>query len=282
VLRMGDQVDADALPQFEGPRCASVGGLSLHANVAVPARDRQRLERLCRYVARPPVATGRLSLQADGQLLYRLKHRWRDGTTHVLLSPQELIEKLAALVPPPRFHLVRYHGVLGPRARARHRIVPAGEREGSAPKLPGLTKSGLAALADPTPPGGSSPVSVPATGSKSAATPASGEEHLPFNTLPMAPPKPREPLTSESLPPRPRRVEWAELLRRVFAVDVLECPRCASRMRLLAVIHPPEASRAILECLDLPARAPPTSAPVPEDSEVEFETDWEAAYEAGG
>ena len=53
-------------------------------------------------------------------------------------------------------------------------------------------------------------------------------------------------------------------------------------MRLLAVIHPPEASRAILECLDLPARAPPTSAPVPEDSEVEFETDWEAACEVGG
>ena len=53
-------------------------------------------------------------------------------------------------------------------------------------------------------------------------------------------------------------------------------------MRALAVIHPPEPTRAILECLDLPARAPPTSAPVPEDSEVESETDWEAAYQAGG
>ena len=85
VLRVGDQVDADDLPRFEGPRCASVGGLSLHANVAVPARDRQRLERLCRYVARPPVASERLSQQPDGQLLYRLKQRWRDGTTHVLI-----------------------------------------------------------------------------------------------------------------------------------------------------------------------------------------------------
>ena len=85
---------------------------------------------------------------------------------------------------------------------------------------------------------------------------------------------------SESLPPRPRRVEWAELLRRVFAVDVLKCPRCGSRMRLLSVIHPPEATRAILECLDLPARAPPTSAPISDDSEVE--SDWEAAFETGG
>ena len=125
-------------------------------------------------------------------------------------------------------------------------------------------------------------MSVPTTRSKSVETSASGAEHLPFNTIPMAPPKPREPLTSESLLPRPRRVEWAELLRRVFAVDVLQCPRCGARMRLLAVIHAPEATRAILECLDLPARAPPTSAPVPDDSKVEFEADWEPAYEAGG
>jgi hypothetical protein len=68
-----------------------------------------RLERLCRYAARPPVATERLSLLADGRLLYGLKHRWHDGTTHVLFEQLELLEKLAALVPPPRFNLVRYY-----------------------------------------------------------------------------------------------------------------------------------------------------------------------------
>ena len=51
-------------------------------------------------------------------------------------------------------------------------------------------------------------------------------------------------------------------------------------MRLLSVIHPPEAARAILESLDLPARAPPTSAPIPDPSEVV--PDWEAAFETGG
>jgi hypothetical protein len=111
VLRVGDCIDPEDLPALEGERCASVSGVSLHANVAVPARDRQRLERLCRYVARPPVATERLSRLEDGRLFYRLKHRWRDGTTHVVFEPQELVEKLAALVPPPRFHLVRYHGL---------------------------------------------------------------------------------------------------------------------------------------------------------------------------
>ena len=85
---------------------------------------------------------------------------------------------------------------------------------------------------------------------------------------------------AEPLPPKPRRVEWAELLRRVFAVDVLACPRCGGRMRLLSVIHPPDATRAILECLDLPPRAPPTRAPIPDPSEVV--PDWEAPFKTGG
>jgi hypothetical protein len=60
-----------------------------------------------------------------------------------------------------------------------------------------------------------------------------------------------------------RRLAWADLLRRVFAVDVLECPRCGGRMRPLATIHPPEATRGILECLGLPARAPPVTPAQP-------------------
>lgn len=67
----------------------------------------------------------------DGRLLYRLKHRWRDGTTHVVFEPQELVEKLAALVPPPRFHLVRYHGILGPCASGWDRVVPGGSLPGT-------------------------------------------------------------------------------------------------------------------------------------------------------
>ena len=56
----------------------------------------------------------------------------------------------------------------------------------------------------------------------------------------------------------PRRYSWAELMKRVFEIDVLECPECkAGPMRILAAIHPPETTVAILECLGLPARAPP-------------------------
>ncbi len=77
VLRFGDRVEVELLPASRGPRCANIGGVSLHANVAVPARDRLRLERLCRYAARPPLATERLSRLSDGRLLsHYLMERW--------------------------------------------------------------------------------------------------------------------------------------------------------------------------------------------------------------
>jgi len=227
VTRLGDHIDVEDLVVPKGPRCASVAGISVHANVGVPARDRARLERLCRYVARPPVATERLSQLADGRLLYRLKHRWRDGTTHVLFEPLELVEKLAALVPPPRINLVRYHGVLAPAARLRADVVPVG---------PGSD--------------------VPGSGPHSGCTTRNGR--------PTGGAIESDPADAVARRPRPRNYAWAELMRRVFAVDVLECPRCAGRMRILAAIHPLEATRKILDCLGLPSRAPPISCAVGE------------------
>jgi hypothetical protein len=78
------------------------------------------------------VATERLSRFPDGRVLYRLRHRWRDGTSYVIFDPMDLVGKLAALVPPPRFNLVRYHGVLAPSARWRSRIVPVESQDGHA------------------------------------------------------------------------------------------------------------------------------------------------------
>ena len=93
----------------EGRRCANLSGFSLHANVAIPAKARHQLEMLCRYVARPPVAMERLSKLPDGRVIYQLRHRWRNGATHMIFEPLDLIGKLAALVPPPRFNLIRYY-----------------------------------------------------------------------------------------------------------------------------------------------------------------------------
>ena len=87
---------------LQSPRCATVSGFSVHANVSIDGRDRLRLERLARYVSRPAVSTERLSELPDGRLLYRLKRRWRNGTTEVVFDRSDFIAKLAALVPAPR------------------------------------------------------------------------------------------------------------------------------------------------------------------------------------
>lgn len=258
VRRFGDRIDADDLEILEGERCASAGGVSLHANVAVPARDRRRLERLCRYVARPPVATERLSRRADGTLLYRLKHRWRDGTTHVVFTPQELLEKLAALVPPPRFYMARYHGILGPCASERDRVVPGA----SCVQEPTRPTQGNAALDTFS----QRPINTEVRGhGNESDESADRSDRLRYQGTETA----SAPSHPEKLLPAPdrtalrrRRLDWADLLRRVFAIDVLECPRCGGRMRLIAAIHPPEATRAILDCLALPSRAPPAASPV--------------------
>jgi hypothetical protein len=151
VARVGDQVEVDETPSRRGPLCAEVRGFSLQAAVAVPANDRSRLERLVRYVARPPIAAERLSLLGDGRLAYELKKKWSDGTTHVMFRPEELIEKLVALVPAPHKNLIRYHGVLRPAARAGGGAGQAAHGAGAARLRCGLPATGPGGAASPRP-----------------------------------------------------------------------------------------------------------------------------------
>jgi hypothetical protein len=99
-------------------------GFSLHAGVATKADERAKLERICRYIARPAVSEERLSTNARGEVVYTFKKPWDDGTTAIKMTQMELMEKLAALVPRPRVHLTRFHGVLGPHYKYRMQIVP--------------------------------------------------------------------------------------------------------------------------------------------------------------
>jgi len=191
-------------PEPSARRCANVDGFSVHANVSLRAHQRAKLENLCRYMLRPPLAVERLERLASGRLAYRMKTPWRDGTTHVILSDSELLEKLSALVPAPRFHLVRYFGILASAAKLRPSIVPV-----------------------PPP----------------ASTAAPGGHRN----------------TAEEQNPHPRNYTLAQLMARIFAVDVLECPRCGSRMRILAAIEDPSVAGKILDCLGLPSRPPPVA-----------------------
>jgi hypothetical protein len=100
------------------PRTARQDGFSLHADVAVHENDRLGLERLCRYGLRPPLSLARLSRAEDGRLRYRMKRTFSDGTRELLLTPSELLRRLCALIPPPRVHVTRYHGVFAPHAQS--------------------------------------------------------------------------------------------------------------------------------------------------------------------
>jgi Putative transposase len=112
VRRLG-QAPRQASRGAGGPRHAHVGGFDLHANVWVGANNRARLEQLCRYVLRPPLAEDRLRLLADGRVPVALNRAWRDGTTHLLFEPVEFLEKLAALTPRPEIHLAVYSNFVG-------------------------------------------------------------------------------------------------------------------------------------------------------------------------
>jgi len=78
-----------------------------HAAVRCAADDRQALEQLCRCITRPALADERVQTNAAGQVVLKLKTPWRDGTTHLVMSPLEFMQRLAALVPRPRLHRIR-------------------------------------------------------------------------------------------------------------------------------------------------------------------------------
>src|SRR2546425_1773202 len=105
-------------------RAAYLQGFSLHAAVHLHANDREGLAHLCGYGARPPFSQERLSELPDGRLAYRLKRPLGDGRQTLLLQATELLRRLATLVPPPRAHLVRYHGVFAPASSWRSQVIP--------------------------------------------------------------------------------------------------------------------------------------------------------------
>jgi Putative transposase/Transposase zinc-binding domain len=126
------------LPDCSEPFVDDVGkvaGFSLHAGVAARAHEREKLERLCRYIARPAVSEKRLSLLSNGKVRYELKTPYRDGTTHVIFEPLDFIARLVALVPKPRVNLTRFHGVFAPNSAHRAQVTPAKRGKGNKARM---------------------------------------------------------------------------------------------------------------------------------------------------
>lgn len=206
-----------------GPCHARANGFSLHAALVVPAGQRDRLERVCRYILRAPVAVERLHLTDDGQVRLSLRRPWRDGTTGFVFDPVEFLGRLAVLVPRPRINLLLYYGVLGARSAWRAQVVSV-DRSGA-------SGHGLAAC-----------------DASDAHTPGGVDVGV----------------------DRARGQQWAALMQRTFGFDVLACPRCGGRLRLVALIEEAAVIGRILRHLRLPveippprpARAPPMGDPV--------------------
>jgi len=118
-------LDPDDCPVAKGRLCAQDHGFNLHAATRVAAKDKQGRLTLCKYILRPPLANDRLKILDDGNVRLQFKKPWSDGTASVDLAPLAFIARLAALVPPPKRHLVRYSGVLSSHAASRSAVVPA-------------------------------------------------------------------------------------------------------------------------------------------------------------
>jgi len=193
---------------YDKPLCASIDGFTLHAATHAGALNVAAREALMRYVLRPPIAQERVELQDDGLVRLSLKRAFADGTVAVDMDPLSLLCRLAASVPPPRFHTVKYAGVLASASPWRKRIGPR-------PAMP----------------------EEPAKADDDAAPKRKRGGYRP----------------------------WAELLRRTFAIDVLECPTCKGRMKLVAMVTEPRSIARFLAALgeptDVPGRSPNRGPP---------------------
>jgi hypothetical protein len=112
---VGAEQDVDA-PRAKAALAFERDGFNLHAGVRIEAGDDVGRERLCRYGARPPLSLERLRRLPGGRFAYRVKYARRGRAKHRVMTSMELLARLAALIPPPRYPLVRYSGVLAPRS----------------------------------------------------------------------------------------------------------------------------------------------------------------------
>ncbi len=119
------------LEQSGQEHCVNAHGFSLHAGVRCSMKQRNKLERLSHHDTRPTIADESLARNTDKQVVLTLKTPYRDGTTHIVLSSLEFIQRLAALVPGPRLNLIHFHGVLAPNAKLRAETIPGSKKNKS-------------------------------------------------------------------------------------------------------------------------------------------------------
>jgi len=167
-----------------------------------------------------------------------LRRPWRDGTRALLFDPFDFLGRLVALTPKPRVNLLLYHGVFAPQAARRRAAVAQAREVVGGPVDSGSAGDPVAGLSSPR------VASGPATVAEAAGT---------------------------TVPAQRGWVRWADLLRRVFEIDVLHCARYGGRLRFVAAIDDSDVVRRILGHLGLPTS---TAPPLPARSPPGLTQEW--------
>jgi hypothetical protein len=199
------------------------GGFSVDAQVRIEGWDRQALERLLRYCARPPFALERLEEVDAQQIIYHLPKPTPGGQTTRTLTPLELIGLIAQLIPRPRTHRHRYFGVLAPNATLRQAVTAL------------------------------------ACASESNANTESETSTPDHRVDPQETQNPEE--NSETSSRSCAHYLWAMLLARIFEVFPLTCPHCGGSMRLMAFITDSSSIKRLLNHIGEPSTPPPITRP---------------------
>jgi hypothetical protein len=191
---------------------AEVLGVNVHAVQRVDGRDRRQLERLARYITRPPLSQERLTRRSDGRLELALKSVWKNGTSALLLTPDAQLVRLCAAVPRPTMHLLRYFGVLSSHSSYRAEVVPEPAAE------PGMFKAEPAV-------GDQLALPMPGKGGGGGGLFAGADEDRPAWR---------------------GRTRWGWLIRHVFREDVDRCEKCQGPMRWVEAATTEEAITRVL------------------------------------
>ena len=175
-------------------------GFSVHNRVRVEPEDQLSVERLGRYIMRPPISLERMSWDGAGEVRYRRKggHEGSGWTGREVESfdPAEFLARVIMHIPEPKRHLVRYYGWYSNVSRGTRKLDEEGVSE-----LHGSPASSSAREAKGGPEG------------------------------------------------RAMRRAWAQLIKRIYEVDPLVCPRCGAEMRIIAFITEHEVIDCILRHL---------------------------------
>jgi hypothetical protein len=264
-------------------------GFNLHAGTRIEAGDDMGRERLARYGARPPLSLERLRRLPGGRVAYRLKYVTRGRGKFRIMTGLEFMARLASILAPPRYPLTRYAGVLGPRSAWRKDIVPKPrERRPACDRAGDVmgedTEDVVIPCAKPKKEKGEdsrSPFKRPMepgpaqlTGGGAAMMKLAPDiVARPGDVVALAPNilsvRHWDRLLGGALYAATPRVDWANLLRRSFDVDVMACAKCGGPLRVLAVITEREPVRHILAHLGLPTDPPPLARARDPDDDVD-------------